>query len=285
MVKSQAFQSRVPLANLSEMPPEENSDLELHKLAEKVRELEEAKNQADLANKAKSEFIANMSHDLRTPLHAILSYSRFGIEKIEKIDKGKTVKYFKRIEESGKKLEAMLSKIVDLSKLEAGKMAFQMHNCSLALIIHSLEKDFRTRFETKKLRFKSEIADDVDQVVCDQNLIARAMRTLMENAVDCSSEEEEITVSLESGLSGQNTDLSYTKLTFAHYQTEIPQKEMLQDFERYINILISQPKQPKINIDMAIVCRIIKQHGGLVWVENKSANQVSYSFTIPVGAG
>jgi signal transduction histidine kinase len=257
--------------------PEEN----LESLQQQLKELKKAKSEAESASHAKSEFLANMSHDLRTPLHAILSYSRFGIEKIDRIDKEKTTKYFKRIEESGKKLEEMLGKIVDLSKLEIGKMAFQMHNCNLSLIIQSLEKDYKSKLEEKKLKLQTRITSDISMVTCDQNLIARAMRIIMDNALCNSIDEREVAISLEKCIPDLKKNLPHMKVTFSHRQSEALPEEILEHFEGYINRIIGKPKERENGIDLAIVCRIIKLHEGHLWAENEDSGLVSYSFALP----
>ncbi len=81
-----------------------------------------AKQAAENANRAKSEFLANMSHELRTPLHGVLAYARVGTQKVEEAPRDKLAQYFGRIHESATRLSHLVNDLLDLSKLDAGKM-------------------------------------------------------------------------------------------------------------------------------------------------------------------
>ncbi len=261
---------------------EERPNSELERLKKQVDELAKARDDAEAANLAKSEFLANMSHDLRTPLHSILSYSRFGVEKIDRITREKTVKYFSNIEESGKKLEVMLSKIVDLSKLESGRMVFQVYSCNVSLIIKSLSKDFKLKLDEKKLKLQVQVPEDVPLVSCDQNMIARSMHILLQNAVNNAMEETDIIVSIEPYSMGQIEKKSALKISFCNYQQNPLDDEIVLDFEYYQNKTLVSSIKGNDGIDLAIAFKIIKQHGGLLWAENKSSGLVCYSFSLPV---
>ena len=86
--------------------------------------LKRAKGIAVKTNNMKTEFLANMSHELRTPLHGILSFSQFGIKKIDKVDKEKLLGYFNRINSSGKKLLEILNDILDMARMESGNVNY-----------------------------------------------------------------------------------------------------------------------------------------------------------------
>lgn len=103
----------------------------------KEKALLQAKEAAEQANITKSEFLANMSHELRTPMHGILSFARFGIKNVATADSEKLAKYFDRINVSAERLLALLNDLLDLSKLEAGKVELNLMTNTLAKTLES----------------------------------------------------------------------------------------------------------------------------------------------------
>src|SRR4029079_3812132 len=99
---------------------------------------------AEQASRAKSEFLANMSHELRTPMHAILSYARLGIEKLARGDApvSKLQQYLTRIDQGGERLLNLLNDLLDLSRLEAGKMTYAMARSNLADVARAAVTQF-----------------------------------------------------------------------------------------------------------------------------------------------
>lgn len=104
----------------------EHRDLLQEEVAARTEELSKAKDESEAANRAKSEFLSNMSHELRTPMHAILSFARLGSDRTASDpNAAKAAQYFRRIGESGERLMKLLNNLLDLAKLEAGKMEYE----------------------------------------------------------------------------------------------------------------------------------------------------------------
>ena len=109
---------------------------------ERTYELTLAMEAAERANRAKSEFLANMSHELRTPMHAILSFARLGTERAGSAPADKLQQYFTRVEQSGERLLTLLDDLLDLSKLEAGKMRYDMADADVAALVRGAVEEY-----------------------------------------------------------------------------------------------------------------------------------------------
>jgi signal transduction histidine kinase len=97
------------------------------------------------ADRIKSEFLANMSHELRMPMHAILSFSNMGYSRLHKVDLEKLDHYFDRIRRGGNRLLLLLNDLLDLSKLESGKMEFLMQQGNLVDTINRAIQEVETQ--------------------------------------------------------------------------------------------------------------------------------------------
>ncbi|MCP4221219.1 MAG: response regulator [bacterium] len=142
---------------------------------------ESARENAEKANRAKSEFLANMSHEIRTPMNAILGFSEL-LEK--KISDTVQKKYLTAITGSSKTLLALINDILDLSKIEAGKMDLHYEPVNLRFILNELKQIFSQQVKDKCLEFRIEIADDVpDRLLLDEVRVRQVLFNLLGNAV------------------------------------------------------------------------------------------------------
>ena len=153
-------------------------------IAERIRTEEamrQAKEAAELANRAKSIFLSNMSHELRAPLNAILGFARILAREPDIIE---TVSYARTIVRSGEHLLSLINQVLDLSKIEAGRSTLDLKECDLFLVLDDLEEMFALKAEQKRLLFRLERAAGVPQHIrADETKLRQILINLVSNAI------------------------------------------------------------------------------------------------------
>ncbi|MGD8626385.1 MAG: response regulator, partial [Anaerolineae bacterium] len=174
------------------------------------RELERRAEELAQANKYKSEFLANMSHELRTPLNSLLILARLLADNQEGNLTGEQVESARVIYNSGSDLLALINEILDLSKVEAGRMEFHMAPMSLADLAGSMRAQFEPVAGEKNLALEVAVADDLPPAIeADQQRVEQIVKNLLSNA--CKFTEEGY-VRLEIRRPDEGVDLSHAGL-------------------------------------------------------------------------
>ncbi len=246
------------------------------------RALEEAKVAADSANRAKSEFLANMSHELRTPLNSIIGFS--DILKMEVVGKlsDKQIKYINNIYDSGGYLLSLINDILDLSKIEAGKMDFEYSKVCLDSLMESSLHFFRGKTVKQKLRLNHIIAKDIGYVYADERRLKQVIVNLVSNAMKFSPEGGSITIEarkIESNATGGGmVEVSVSDTGVGIKEKDIP--KLFQTFQQLDEGY--KKKHEGTGLGLALCKNIIEIHGGKIWVESEYGKGSRFVLTIPV---
>lgn len=156
-------------------------DEEIKDEMEKKAVLEDALIQANKANRAKSIFLSNMSHDIRTPMNAIIGFTSLAISNIDR--KEQVQEYLEKIETSGNHLLSLINDVLDMSHIESGKICLDEHACSLTELLHELHNIIHADVQAGQLEFHMDTNIRHDEIFCDSLRLNQILINLLSNAI------------------------------------------------------------------------------------------------------
>ena len=247
-----------------------------HSLNQRERRMELEKVKAEESSRAKSTFLSNMSHDIRTPMNAIVGYTAL-TRKMDGIP-AEAMENLNKIEVSSKHLLALINDILDMSRIESGKMELAMEGADLWKAMKDVENLFATQMEQKKIRYQVQIGELANRyVLCDVNYLNRVLLNLISNAFKFTPEGGSVTVSLE------QTGAADGK---ASYELRVKDSGMGMTPEFASRVFEAYTRERTVNniqgtgLGMAITKNIVDLMGGTI--EVKSEQNVGTEFIIHV---
>lgn len=227
------------------------------KIEERTTELRAAKEKAEAANELKSEFLANISHELRTPMHAILSYSKFGITKIESRSRDKLLHYFNNINISGKRLLVLLDGLLDLSRLQANRMEYKIEKNELQTVFNEIREEFLMLLNEKQLDLSIQNINGLD-ISFDKERIKQVASNLFNNAIKYADSGSTIDVSFKPAKTRVTVEVS-------NKGVPIPEDELDLIFEPFMQSSQTKTGAGGTGLGLPICRRIIGDHRGKIW--------------------
>ena len=264
-----------------------NRDHLQERVDEQTADLKAAKETAVTANRAKSEFLANMSHELRTPMHAILSFAAMGIDKIDSAPKEKLLRYFSRIHDSGNRLLNLLNDLLDLSKLEAGRMLIERGEHDLRSLVELSRAELGELLRNKSLDLEIAPYNLNTHAQFDHDKILQVVRNLLSNAIKFTPTGKKIRILFsETTLPNMQQQSSQRpvpalSLTVSDEGIGIPDEELETVFDKFVQSSKTRSGAGGTGLGLAICKEIIKGHGGHIWAEHNSQGGADFSFAIP----
>ncbi len=144
--------------------------------------LEEKLKKAEAAERAKTTFLSNMSHDIRTPMNAILGFTALAEANLD--NRGRVQEYLNKIMSSGNYLLSLINDILDMSRIESGKLNIEEKPCSISEILRDIRDIIQTQMQSKQLNFVMDAADVTDEdVCCDKLHVNQVLLNLLSNAI------------------------------------------------------------------------------------------------------
>ena len=239
------------------------------------REIAEKSQQLEVASQHKSEFLANMSHELRTPLNAILGFSEVLAEGMFGEVNEKQTEYLRDILESGRHLLSLINDILDLSKIEAGRMDLETTDFDLPAAIDNALTLVRERAGRRGIALRRAIDEGVGIIHADERKVKQVLLNLLSNALKFTPESGRVDVrlTLKEGL---------VEVSVADTGVGIAPEDQEAVFEEFRQVGTADKKVEGTGLGLALSRKFVELHGGRIWVKSQVGEGSTFTFTLPV---
>jgi len=239
------------------------------------REIEDKSRQLEVASQHKSEFLANMSHELRTPLNAIIGFSEVLSERMFGEINDKQAEYLGDILESGRHLLSLINDILDLSKIEAGRMELDLADFHLPTAIDNTLVLVRERAQRRRITLRQTIDERLGTIRADERKVKQVLLNLLSNALKFTPEGGRIDV--RARLVDDSADIAVTDTGVG-----IAPGDQAAVFEEFRQVGAAAQKAEGTGLGLAISRKFIELHGGKIRVESELGKGATFGFTLPL---
>jgi signal transduction histidine kinase len=238
-------------------------------------EILQVNRQLEQSNRYKSEFLANMSHELRTPLNAILGFSEILLDVTMNLTPGERTEFLRNIHSSGQHLLGLINDILDLAKIEAGKMELKAEEMRVADALQEVTAILEPMARQQGLQLTVIGATEAGVIKADRSKFKQVLYNLLSNAVKFTPPPGQITITVKD---------APDQLTVSVQDTGIGMKgeDLPKLFREFEQIDGSYTRRYQgTGLGLALCRRFVQMHGGRIWAESKFGKGSIFTFTIP----
>ena len=238
------------------------------------RALEQANERLKELDRLKSAFVANVSHELRTPLNSIIGFSEVLMDGLAGEMSPQAQEYLSYIHRSGKDLLSLIDDILDLSRLQAGRMDLKLEPVDVTQVVQEVHATLAPLLAAKAQTFILEKPADLPIIMADSFRLKQILINLLSNANRFTPEEGQITVRLGTANSALRVDVSDTG-------PGIPLEEQALIFQEFRQARTARPGEGT-GLGLAISRRLVELHGGRIWVESEPGHGATFTVLLPI---
>ncbi len=252
-------------------------------LDRQARELADAHLCSQESSRAKSQFLANMSHELRTPLNSIIGFSEILGERLEDLEP-RFKKFLKNILDSGRHLLRLINDILDLSKIEAGKMELSLEKVSLGDVIHGVRSVMLGVVGHRSIKLEVDLAEELPPLIADGPKVKQILYNLISNAIKFSPDGSMVriaarAVSAKESLLGVHA----VEIRVVDQGIGIAPADQIAIFEEFRQVDGEVTRaHGGTGLGLALVQRFAEMHGGIVSLESAAARGSTFIVCLPV---
>src|SRR2546428_984256 len=245
-------------------------------IARLFREAREKSQELEIASRHKSQFLANMSHELRAPLNAINGFSEVLLERMFGQLNDKQAEYLEDILSSGRHLHSLINDILDLSKVEAGRMELDLATFDLPLALDNALTLVRERAARHGIALDRSVDPRIDSVVGDERKIKQVLLNLLSNAVKFTPEGGRI--ALRAVLADGSVEISVSDTGVGIAPDD--QDAVFEEFRQVGGD--SAGKREGTGLGLTLAKKFVELHSGRIWVKSEVGKGSTFTFALPV---
>jgi len=243
-------------------------------LARRTDELSEKTRLLEIADRHKTEFLANMSHELRTPLNAIIGFSQLLAARMFGELNERQAGYVDDIHGSGQHLLSLINDILDLSKIEAGRMELEPSRFDLRAAVDNALTLVRERANHHGVELRCTLDADVEEVVADERKVKQVLVNLLSNAVKFTPAGGRIEVRAAQHDGALEVAVSDTGIGIA------PEDQQAV-FDEFRQLGDDATRSEGTGLGLSLAKRLVELHGGRIWVTSEPGNGATFTFSLP----
>jgi len=254
----------------------ENREL-VERLRQSNKRLEEVNMALEQVSQAKSDFMAKMSHELRTPLNSIIGFSEVILSKASPVDQATHDEFLNYIHVSAKHLLHLINSILDLSKIESGKMSLEPSEFDLAVLLEDVKITVLPMLATKKQTLQIEMGEGVSSIFADEAKMRQIFLNLISNAHKFTLTEGKIRVIC------QLETPHVLHCSVIDNGIGISPQDQQRIFEEFGQVKTSpNTRRQGVGLGLSIAKRLVELHGGKIWVLSELGHGSTFTFSIPL---